>query len=188
MGAGEFGFPLSGSIGGTLQPNGPLSDWPSFYRERRIGHQLRLARDSELRAAWARVLARTDELRALFVDGRVTPSLIHGDLWEGNFATCFAAAGEGEGSDAAPASAVTVFDPAAYLAHHEAEWGMAWCAALTADFWAGYRELVPEAAGFEERRPLYELYHKLNHHNLFGGGYREEALKLMERLAEGGCG
>ena len=65
----------------------------------------------------------------------------------------------------------------------QAEWGMSWCASLSPAFWEGYRELIPEDEGFRDRAPLYELYHKLNHYNLFGGGYASDALGLMEKLA-----
>ena len=99
-----------------------------------------------------------------------------------------------------------------YYGHHEAEWGMAWCASLGPAFWEGYRELIPKAPGFNERyapprfaplrprstglslvsgRPesrlryvLYELYHKLNHYNLFGGGYASDSIGLMMQLSD----
>lgn len=76
-----------------------------------------------------------------------------------------------------------IFDPATYYGHHEAEWGMSWCASLGPAFWQGYRELIPEDEGFRDRAVLYELYHKLNHYNLFGGGYGSDALGLMGQLA-----
>ena len=58
---------------------------------------------------------------------------------------------------------------------------MSWCASLGAGFWAGYRELIPEAPRFKMRRPLYEAYHQLNHYNLFGGGYRNAACGCLEQ-------
>jgi fructosamine-3-kinase len=53
--------------------------------------------------------------------------------------------------------------------HHEAEFGMAWCAGFTGDFWRAYHEVLPKAPGFDRRKDLYLLYHYLNHTNLFGG-------------------
>jgi len=97
--------------------------------------------------------------------------VLHGDLWSGNVA---AVGGE-----------PCIFDPASYYGHHEAEWGMSWCASLGPAFWEGYRELIPEDPGFRKRRALYELYHKLNHFNLFGGGYKSDSLSLMKQLARG---
>eukprot|EP00420_Gonyaulax_spinifera_P003688 CAMPEP_0197935898 /NCGR_PEP_ID=MMETSP1439-20131203/114079_1 /TAXON_ID=66791 /ORGANISM="Gonyaulax spinifera, Strain CCMP409" /LENGTH=97 /DNA_ID=CAMNT_0043558853 /DNA_START=1 /DNA_END=290 /DNA_ORIENTATION=- len=96
----------------------------------------------------------------MFTDGEVTPSVLHGDLWSGNYAN-------------SPDGAV-IFDPAVYYGHHEAEWGMSWCAGFSGDFWAGYREVIPEAPLFKRRRALYEAYHIINHYNLFGGGYLDQ--------------
>lgn len=113
-------------------------------------------------------------LQKLFVGvrGPIRPSTLHGDLWSGNIAS----------AEGAP----VIFDPAAYYGHHEAEWGMSWCASLGPPFWEGYRELIPEDDGFDDRALLYELYHKLNHFNLFGGWYGADALGLMRQLARFG--
>jgi protein-ribulosamine 3-kinase len=59
---------------------------------------------------------------------------------------------------------------------------MSWCASLPPAFWTGYRSLIPEDPGFRKRAQLYELYHKLNHYNLFGGGYYHDSLGLMMGL------
>jgi protein-ribulosamine 3-kinase len=167
--AGKFGFIVDNTIGATPQPNGWSDDWVDFFRTKRIGHQLRLARDDRLRKEWELVLAETDDLRELFDGIEVKPSVLHGDLWSGNIASV----------DGVPA----IFDPAVYYGHHEAEWGMSWCASLPPAFWEGYRELIPEEQGFRRRAVLYELYHKLNHYNLFGGGYYGDSLSLMSQLA-----
>ena len=98
------------------------------------------------------------------------PATLHGDLWSGNIA----------GVRGEPA----IFDPASYYGHHEAEWGMSWCASLGPKFWEGYRALIPEDRGFKQREPLYELYHKLNHYNMFGGGYGGDSYRLMLTLEE----
>lgn len=166
--AGSFGFPLDNTIGGTPQKNPWTSDWPEFFREHRIGFQVKRARDSALTGMWNSVLDKTDGLRDLFSDGEVTPSVIHGDLWSGNYA----------GSNQGP----TIFDPATYYGHHEAEWGMAWCAGFNGQFWAGYREVIPKAPLFEKRRALYEAYHLINHYNLFGGGYLYQGIGSLEQL------
>ncbi|KAH8056433.1 protein-ribulosamine 3-kinase [Aureococcus anophagefferens] len=73
-------------------------------------------------------------------DEAIEPVILHGDLWSGNIGT---------------AGAPSIFDPACYFGHHEAEWGMSWCASLGPQFWQGYRELIPEAPKFAQRRPLY---------------------------------
>jgi len=166
--AGKFGFPVPNTIGGTPQPNVWDDNWVRFFREQRIGHQVKLAGDGQLDRLWASVCDKTDGLNSLFTGITVKPSILHGDLWSGNVA----------GSGGKP----TIFDPASYYGHHEAEWGMSWCASFGGQFWEGYRELIPKDEGFETRAVLYELYHKLNHHNLFGGGYLSDSVRLMDRL------
>lgn len=118
--------------------------------------------------------AVAERLADLFEGVTVTPSLIHGDLWSGNISVV---ASEDGGSE------WCILDPAVYYGHHEAEWGMSWCASFGAEFWDGYRSLVPQAPGFATRRRLYEAYHKLNHAVLFGGGYISDAQGLLEGLA-----
>ena len=174
--AGKFGFAVDNTIGATPQPNTWSAEtgtagWIDFYREKRIGHQLRLAKDPAMKKEWEKVLATTDNLKTLF-EGvpEIKPSVLHGDLWSGNIA--------------AVAGKPCIFDPAVYYGHHEAEWGMSWCASLPPAFWKGYRELIPEDEGFRKRADLYELYHKLNHYNLFGGGYRNDAMGLIMGLVE----
>jgi protein-ribulosamine 3-kinase len=167
--AAPFGFAVDNTIGATPQPNAPRSrDWVEFFRERRLAHQLELARSPTLARLGARLLPRLDELFDDLDGGAaVAPSVLHGDLWSGNIG--------------AAGGAPCVFDPAVYVGHHEAEWGMSWCAGFSSEFWGGYREIVPKAPGFERRRPLYDLYHILNHANLFGGGYHDDAAALMKK-------
>lgn len=170
----RFGFPAVGTIGGSVQPNTWAEHWPAFWIDRRICHQLRLARDGDLREVWKKVMTRTSSLLDLFDGVDVEPRLIHGDLWEGNVGTV-------EGS---PDERVVLFDPAAYYAHSEAEFGM-WPTFLTLDsaFWEAYRTLVPEQPGFSARRPLYRAWHLLNHLNLFGGAdYKEMAYDALQDL------
>ena len=107
-------------------------------------------------------------LDALFEGIDVKPSVIHGDLWSGNIST----------ADGKP----SILDPAVYWGHHEAEWGMSWCASFGSDFWEGYRSLIPKDPGFEDRKPLYDAYHQLNHYNLFGGYYLGSARGQLEQV------
>lgn len=164
---GKFGFSLDNTIGSTPQPNGWMSDWVSFFRDRRLRHQLLLTGDSQLLEKGSRLCLRLEELFYDVTD-TIQPSLLHGDLWSGNISGL-----EGE---------PVIFDPACYYGHHEAEFGMSWCASFSSGFWAGYREVIPRAPGFEARHKLYQLYHYLNHYNLFGGGYYGMADLLMNDL------
>jgi len=168
---GKFGFNIDNTIGDTPQPNpftsgGTTKDWVAFYRDHRIGHQLKLAGDARCDKLWNNDIA--PRLGALFEGITVKPSMLHGDLWSGNI-------GSANGSP-------SIYDPACYWGHHEAEWGMSWCASLGNSFWDGYRSLIPQDEGFLQRKPLYDAYHQLNHYNLFGGGYLGSARRQLESV------
>lgn len=165
---GKFGFTVDNTIGDTPQPNGWMSNWIDFYRERRLRHQLLLTGDSDLIGLGERIC---DNLESFFEDvDEIKPCVLHGDLWSGNI----------NGVEGQP----TIYDPACYYGHHEAEFGMSWCAGFSKSFWDAYHERIPPAPGFKRRRPLYELYHYLNHYNLFGGGYGAMAQGIMSRLLD----
>ncbi|KAL6758181.1 Fructosamine/Ketosamine-3-kinase [Haematococcus lacustris] len=163
--AGRFGFPVDNTIGGTAQHNAWTEDWVEFFREQRLAHMLRLLGDSRLSQLGQQLLPRLDHF---FRDITVRPSVLHGDLWSGNI-------GRADGQP-------VVFDPATYYGHHEAEFGMSWCAGFTTAFWDAYWAVLPKQPGWEERHQLYTLYHILNHAVLFGGGYAAQAQALMHSL------
>jgi protein-ribulosamine 3-kinase len=165
---GMFGFLLENTIGDTPQPNGWMKSWIDFYRERRLRHQLLLTGDAELIRLGNKLCNNLES----YFEGveEIKPSILHGDLWSGNISSV--------------GNTPVVFDPACYYGHHEAEFGMSWCAGLTSSFWDAYREIIPPSPGFNERRPIYELYHYLNHFNLFGGGYRAMAESILHRLTD----
>ncbi|HEU5293573.1 MAG TPA: fructosamine kinase family protein [Burkholderiaceae bacterium] len=172
-GDGRFGWHRDNWLGGTPQRNrwseeGGREGWLAFVAHERL---LALADGlpSPVPAAVRRVVAA---LPALFDDGHVPrPSLIHGDLWRGNW-SCLA--------DGEP----VIFDPAVSLSDAEAELAMMELfGAPPAGFWPAYREALPVAAGYVRRRPVYQLVHILNHARLFGGGYARQALALCEAIA-----
>lgn len=167
--APRFGFAHDNFLGTTPQPNGWQDDWMTFWREQRLGHQLRLAtakgHATELLHLGEQLL---DALPALFVGHLPQPSLLHGDLWSGNHAYL---------ADGTP----TIFDPSAYYGDRECDIAMTELfGGYPADFYAAYRAVWPLDDGYERRRDLYNLYHILNHANLFGGSYVRQAREMMQ--------
>jgi protein-ribulosamine 3-kinase len=106
----------------------------------------------------------------MFLDYRPLPSLLHGDLWSGN---------AGALADGTP----VVFDPACYRGDRETDIAMAELfGGFPTSFFAAYRETWPLDRDHERRKPLYKLYHILNHYNLFGEAYLGQARRMIERL------
>lgn len=164
--SGKFGFAVENTIGGTPQPNGWMDNWVDFFRERRLRHQLQLAGDATLSQYGEKLLPRLEHF--FKGAGEIQPSILHGDLWSGNVAAC----------DGEP----VIFDPACYYGHHEAEWGMSWCAGFGSEFWRAYHDVIPKAPGWDDRHQLYTLYHILNHYNMFGDSYYGQARRIMQNL------
>jgi len=166
--AREHGWSRDNTIGATPQVNTPAGDWREFWRERRLGFQLRLAATNGHRLADGDRLL--EELPALFSGYDPVPSLLHGDLWSGNAA---AAAGDEP----------VVFDPAVYYGDREADLAMTELfGGFAPAFYEAYRADYPLEAGYATRKHLYNLYHVLNHLNLFGGGYRAQAERMIGQL------
>ena len=166
-----FGWHRDNAIGATPQLNAYCDNWIEFWREQRLGFQLDLA----ARKGYVGALQQQGEqLRArldgLFVGHSPTPALLHGDLWSGN-AGCTV---EGE---------PVIFDPAVYQGDREADLAMTELfGGFPESFYAAYQEALPLATGYPQRRTLYNLYHILNHLNLFGGSYRAQAERMMAQL------
>jgi fructosamine-3-kinase len=170
-GGDSFGWQRDNYIGRTSQPNGTTSSWPEFFREKRLRHQLDLARRNGIGGD---VLDRAEALLCrlddLFDGHSPAPSLLHGDLWGGNW---------GADADGTP----YIFDPAVYYGDREADIAMTRLfGGFGAEFQRAYDEAWPPAPGRDRRTDLYNLYHLLNHFNLFGGGYRAQVLACIERL------
>ncbi|MBI2313626.1 MAG: fructosamine kinase family protein [Betaproteobacteria bacterium] len=167
----EFGWDRDNTIGSTPQVNTKEKDWVSFYRSHRLEFQLRLAAAQGHRGEFQRKADRLlSDLEVFFASYRPAASLLHGDLWGGNYG--FDAGGN-----------PVVFDPAVYYGDREADLAMTELfGGFGADFYAAYREAHPLDGGYAVRRHLYNLYHVLNHLNLFGGGYRSQAEAMIERL------
>lgn len=169
--AAQFGWHRDNWIGSTSQANAWMDDWIAFWRERRLGFQLRLAERNGFGGALQRDGAMLlDRLDGLFVGYRPLPSLLHGDLWGGN---------HGYLEDGMPA----IFDPAVYFGDRECDLAMTELfGGFAPALQSAYREAWPLDPGYATRRTLYNLYHVLNHANMFGGGYAGQAQRMTRDL------
>jgi fructosamine-3-kinase len=166
----EFGWHRDNTIGSTPQPNTPSSSWVDFWRENRLGFQLRLAARNGYGGSLQRGGERLLESFHHLIDHDPKPSLLHGDLWGGNIAY------DQEGQP-------VIFDPAVYYGDREADLAMTELfGGFSNAFYDAYREAWPLAPGYTTRKTLYNLYHVLNHLNLFGGGYLGQASSMIDRL------
>jgi protein-ribulosamine 3-kinase len=170
-GAAQFGWHRDNTIGATPQHNDWAADWIEFFARQRLGFQLDLAERSGHGGHWLERGRRLCGQFGEFFSGyHPQPSLLHGDLWGGNWA-----------ADAA--GAPVIFDPASYYGDREADLAMTQLfGGFGRAFYDAYQSAWPLDPGAGTRRDLYNLYHVLNHLNLFGGGYRSQAEAMIERL------
>ena len=168
--SGRFGWDRDNYIGSRPQLNAPRDSWVEFFRDCRLAPQYRDARrylDADDRRRFTRLLDRLED----FLVEPEQPSLLHGDLWAGNFVT---------GSD----GQAWLIDPAVYVGHAEADLAMTELfGGFNGRFYDAYREVDPLQPGYAQRRDLYNLYHLLNHLNLFGIGYLASVRRILERYA-----
>ncbi|MFI3188145.1 hypothetical protein BCS42_11475 [Crenothrix sp. D3] len=166
-----FGWHRDNTIGSTLQHNTQTNDWVNFWREHRLGFQLQLAAKNGYSGRLQRTGERLcDELGGFFTHYMPTPALLHGDLWEGNVAT------DMRGKP-------VIFDPACYYGDREAELAMTELfGGFSQDFYAAYQDVWSLHEGYGVRKSLYNLYHILNHLNLFGGSYLQQAEIIIAKL------
>jgi fructosamine-3-kinase len=162
-----FGWDMNNTIGSTPQMNTWTADWAEFYVQHRLGYQFQLARrkggpfsqEKELLEAIPELLPH-----------KVQPSLVHGDLWGGN-AGC-TVSGE-----------PVIFDPATYFGDREVDIAMTELfGGFSTAFYRGYNTVWQLDQGYERRKTLYNLYHIVNHFNLFGGGYLSQANRMIAQI------
>ena len=169
-GSMRFGFETDNYIGASPQRNTPAADWITFFRECRLIPQFRMADgyfDPGTRRQYARLLDRLD----CYLTEPAFPSLLHGDLWSGN-AIC------------GPDGKAWIMDPAAYVGHYEAELAMTELfGGFPSAFYQAYGEVNPIDSGYRDRRELYNLYHLLNHLNLFGRSYLSSVRRILDRYS-----
>ena len=168
--AENFGFPEDNFIGATPQENTPTARWVDFFRECRLLPQIEMADryfNTDTRQLCTKLLDRLDS----YLPEPEFPSLLHGDLWSGNSAP-------------GPDGKAWIYDPAAYVGHHEAELAMTELfGRCPEEFYRAYSEITPIDSGYRDRQDLYNLYHLLNHLNLFGGSYLGSVQQILRRYA-----
>jgi fructosamine-3-kinase len=166
----RHGWHRDNTIGPTPQHNPWTEDWVDFFREHRLRFQLDLAARNgyrgELQSLGDSLVRRLPEL---FEEYEPVPSLCHGDLWSGNWGVA--------------GGVPVIFDPAVYYGDRESDIAMTMLfGGFGRAFYRAYEESWPMAKGHERRLKLYQLYHVLNHLNLFGSGYQGQAMKLLRDL------
>lgn len=167
---GVYGFAHDNYIGATPQNNTPSQKWVDFFREYRLKPQLHLAQRYLSTKDKNRAEALLNKLDSLLPEP-MAPSLLHGDLWRGNVHTGY----DGE---------AWLIDPASYVGHAEADMAMTMLfGSFPSAFYDAYKELYPLPPDFNDRVPIYNLYHLLNHLNLFGVSYLGEVTDILVRFA-----
>lgn len=172
----KFGFFEDNFIGSTPQKNSAsdeeASHWPTFYWNKRLLFQFRLAEkngyaNQELSSLFSKL---ENQLETILEGSEEPPALLHGDLWGGNYMV------DDSGNP-------VLIDPAVYYGHREADLAMTKLfGGFSAEFYRSYQEKYPLKPGAEKREPVYLLYHVLNHLNLFGAGYFGQAIQLLKQL------
>ncbi|MGI9330978.1 MAG: fructosamine kinase family protein [Gammaproteobacteria bacterium] len=169
--ADQFGWEQDNTIGSTPQLNCARSSWLDFFHDARLSYQLDLAKKNDCAPRLCQLGAQVCEaLPDLLLGHQPAPALLHGDLWGGNWGQL-------------PDGEAVIFDPAVYFGDREADLAMTRLfGGFPAEFYAAYEAAWPLPQGHADRVALYNLYHVLNHLNLFGGAYAAQAEGMMERL------
>jgi len=167
-----FGFATDNYLGSSVQPNTWNEDWVEFWRVLRLGHQLQLARqqglcDAAMSRAGDRLLDRLDRWIA---EPAEPPCLLHGDLWGGNYLT------DDHGQP-------VLIDPAVYYGRREADLAMTRLfGGFDQRFYDAYDASWPLEPDSHQRLEIYELYHLLNHLNLFGSSYLAGCMRILRHF------
>lgn len=166
-----FGWQRDNTIGLTPQYNKRNDSWIEFWREQRLNAQLKFAAEKGYTGQLQNKGEQLGlELDKFFTDYQPQASLLHGDLWAGN------AAADEFGQP-------VIYDPACYFGDREADIAMTELfGGYGENFYAAYNDVFPLDSGYGIRKTLYNLYHILNHLNLFGSAYQGQALRMLDSL------
>ncbi len=161
-------------IGLNDQPNTKTENWAEFWQFNRLGYQIFLAEKNNCPSKIIKALKSLNKnLEPFFFRYTPEPSLLHGDLWAGN---------TGVMQDGSP----VIFDPASYYGDRETDIAMTELfGGFDQSFYTAYNEEWPLDTGYSKRKPLYQLYHVLNHFNMFGGQYGQQVHSIVKKLLSG---
>ncbi|KAI8988201.1 Fructosamine/Ketosamine-3-kinase [Mycotypha africana] len=179
--ADKFGFDVTSWCGTTKLENSWSTDWCQFYKTQRLQPLLKQVKglDKDIDTLGASLCSRLEHWLGADVIGEVKPSLLHGDLWNGNW-----------GARGSNNEQPIIFDPACYYGHYEFEFGiMKMFGGFTQTCFDAYEDallntaLLPTTSeGKKERLIIYEAYHHLNHYAMFGGSYGDGFINLIDKL------
>lgn len=164
----RFGWDRNNTIGSTPQINTWIDNWADFFAEERIGYQLKLAKRRG--GSFPDTNKVIEAVKEHLADRQPQPSLVHGDLWSGNAAVT---------TDGEP----VILDPATYYGDREVDIAMSELfGGFPTAFYRGYNQVWELDKGYRQRKTIYNLYHILNHFNLFGGGYASQANRTIQQI------
>ena len=167
--AAKFGWNTNNTIGSTPQINSWMDNWVDFFAEQRIGYQLHLANRNG--GNFSNPDGIVSIIKQKLANRKPQVSLVHGDLWSGN-------------ADITAEGQPTIFDPATYYGDREVDLAMTELfGGFPATFYQGYNQQWPLDPGYTQRKDIYNLYHILNHFNLFGGGYGSQAKRIIQQIS-----
>jgi len=171
----KFGFYENNFIGSTPQTNVPeKNSWLDFFWENRLLFQFKLAeRNGYVNSEFRTLFSKLEERVPSLLNGtEVKPTLMHGDLWSGNFMV------DENGNP-------VLIDPAVYYGHREADLAMTrMFGGFDAKFYSAYNSEYPLPDDWEYRINLYMLYHVMNHLNLFGSGYYSQVISIIKKYVK----
>ena len=166
--ADRFGWERNNTIGSTPQINDWMDNWADFFAEQRIGYQLKLAKRKG--GSFPDTTKVVEAVREKLADRKPEASIVHGDLWSGNAAVT-------------KAGLPVILDPATYYGDREVDIAMTELfGSFPAPFYRSYNRVWQLDQGYQKRKTIYNLYHILNHFNLFGGGYGSQASRMIGQI------
>ncbi len=162
-----FGWENDGFIGNNSQIGGWETSWGKCFVKLRLEPQMKMAKGWGLSFKSKKFYNR---IINFLEESEVQPSLVHGDLWKGNASVT----NQGKG---------IIYDPATWWADREVDIAMTKLfGGFSNEFYNAYNSIWSLKDGFEKRQKIYNLYHVLNHANLFGGSYQNQSLSLMNQI------